>query len=401
MPYLTPDTPPDDTICYTLRIPNDKTWIGIVKGAVSELIKDYNFEAFGDYSPEDTALRFLDMYDEFVFSECQMACCYDVVNHRVTDDGQLQISVNDGDWQQDPSDPRLNGVSMPPPTLDETHTKCDAASNGLQHFQDLVATHSNDLAIATTVFELLGLIALEVAALIFAPESAPILFPILVGTVIALFAFGKTAFDAYWVSDRYDEVLCAMYCNIGDDGQFTDAQFTAFLAQYSSTLPASVAKDMLYRDMIATGKKGLNNMCSYGASASADCSACCVCEIMSHWSKGLWASGALSDNDGSGVLVETGDCYFLIDAHDRGDGTMSAYLVCTDSDTDNCIDWTATKVSGTENDFTYVFIGCGTDRTYTNFGAGGMGSPNKNAVAVLGQHAGQDFRVRFDIARHT
>jgi hypothetical protein len=194
----------------------------------------------------------------------------------------------------------------------------------------LVAAHSNDLGVATTAIELVGLIVVEIAALIFAPESAPLIVPILIASIIALFAFGKTAFDAYWVSDRYGEVLCALFCNIGDDGQFTDAGFAAFLAKYSTDLPASVAKDMLYRDMIACGVKGLNNMCAYGTSASADCSDCDCgdCDNLLDWS-------IFDDSRGSfGTITNKKKKELHLTASNAVDGTY--YVVLTTGNADIC-----------------------------------------------------------------
>lgn len=72
MPYLTPDSAPAGTICRTLVIPDDPFWLSIVTGALSELMHSYRFEQFGTATPEETAERFSQMFDEFVASECQM-----------------------------------------------------------------------------------------------------------------------------------------------------------------------------------------------------------------------------------------------------------------------------------------------------------------------------------------
>ena len=58
---------------------------------------------------------------------------------------------------------------------------------------------------------------------------------------------GKAVFDAYWVTDRRDEVFCAAYCHIGDDGSFSEAQFSAFWNEVNQKLPPSPAK-MLFMD---------------------------------------------------------------------------------------------------------------------------------------------------------
>lgn len=69
MPYPTPDTLPTTFRCRRLRIPDDVLWLEIVNGALVELIKDYNFEAVGDVTPEEAAQVFQDMFFEYLKGE--------------------------------------------------------------------------------------------------------------------------------------------------------------------------------------------------------------------------------------------------------------------------------------------------------------------------------------------
>lgn len=318
MPYLTPDTIPEDTVCYRLNIPNDVAWVGIVKGALSELIKAYNFEQYGSVSPADTAQRFIDMYDEFVFQECDMGCCYDTVESRATSDGLLQIRVNGGDWQQDPRDPRLTGGSLPPPVMDETHSKCDAATNGEQHLSDFISAYSEALGASASIVILVGEIAALIVAILIAPEAIPLLLPLLFAAASAAFSLGQTAWDAYFTSDVHDDILCALFCNIGEDGQFTDEQFAGFIADLTANMPASVAKDTFINSVIAMGKKGINNQCAYGSSADADCSSC-VCGdcALDAWAPYSEAHGSVTIIDDTtleltGALIEGFGYYCII-----------------------------------------------------------------------------------------
>jgi hypothetical protein len=73
MPYLTPDSAPGTTICRTLVIPADTYWLAIVNGALSELCKKWNFEKYGELTPEETAEAFAVMFDDFLASECEGA----------------------------------------------------------------------------------------------------------------------------------------------------------------------------------------------------------------------------------------------------------------------------------------------------------------------------------------
>lgn len=361
MPYLTPNSPPEDTHCYRLEIPNDVQWVSIVKGALSELIKAYNFEAFGDYSPEDTAYRFLQMYNDFVFQECDMGgCCYDIVESRVTDSGDMEISINGGDWQPNPADPRVTSPSLPPPIIDESHTKCDAATNGLQHLIDLNDAISGKLAVAGSALDLVIEVAALIALSLLAPAAAPFLIPLIVGAISVLFTFGQAAWDDYWDSTAYDIVLCALYCTIGEDGQFTDAQFAAFLAKIGSDLPASVARDTFYRNIVAMGRKGLNNDCAYGTSATADCSDCDCgtgCEL-NDWS---------IHNPVSGIFGQVDDVNFddgYIDVSTTGVNTDGRYYVWIERSADNlCCQYVSSEhLSGDEVN-QWAWADCGEDRS--------------------------------------
>jgi len=65
--WLTPDAPTATFTCRRLLIPGGDDWLAIVTGALNELIYARNFEAFGAYTPEQTASLFNDMFDDFCF----------------------------------------------------------------------------------------------------------------------------------------------------------------------------------------------------------------------------------------------------------------------------------------------------------------------------------------------
>lgn len=69
MPYLTPDTPPDDLmVCRRLKIPAHSDWLALVDGALSELTKAYNFEQFGTASVDDVTQFFEQFYINYIDS---------------------------------------------------------------------------------------------------------------------------------------------------------------------------------------------------------------------------------------------------------------------------------------------------------------------------------------------
>jgi len=303
MPYLTPDAPPDETRCFILTIPNDVTWIGIVKGALSELIKSYNYEAFGAFSPAQTASKFLDIYDQFVTQECDdMACCNQRIERRATDDGRLQISYDGGAWEQDPDDPRISGTSLPPIVMDDTHTKCDAATNGMDEIRDFIAKVSEDLQSGLSAVELAGEIAILICALLFAPESIPILLPLLIAAAAALFNIGQAAWNSYFTSEVEGQILCALYCSLDENGQLTSID--AFVNRLRATMTDGIGKDEFIRFIVAMGKKGVDNMCAKGTSAEADCSDCADCTTCDFSGWEIHAGrGVIVDQPGDGSYI--------------------------------------------------------------------------------------------------
>lgn len=68
--WLTPDAA-TGFICRRLLIPDGLDWLGIVTGALNELIYAYNFETDGDQTPDQTAAAFQIMFDQFCLDEDQ------------------------------------------------------------------------------------------------------------------------------------------------------------------------------------------------------------------------------------------------------------------------------------------------------------------------------------------
>jgi len=97
---------------------------------------------------------------------------------------------------------------------------------------------------------------------------------VLGAALAAAWGAGKVVFDNYWTTENKDIVFCAAVCTIGDDGSFTDAQFSEFWNRCNSDLPPSPAKMLFMGFLSSVGKQGLNAMAASGTSADSDCSDC-------------------------------------------------------------------------------------------------------------------------------
>lgn len=66
MPWMTPDSEPAETQPIVLEVPDHETWLAAVRGALFDLARQENWEQFGTLTPEETANRYLEMWEEML-----------------------------------------------------------------------------------------------------------------------------------------------------------------------------------------------------------------------------------------------------------------------------------------------------------------------------------------------
>lgn len=236
-----------------------------------------------------------------------------VVMNRITIDGRLEISIDGGTtWKPDPKDPQNAVITYPAPvTAGVSANKCDAASNGKQHIEDYIAGIHENLVGGQTAYDIGVAIALVfigiLLGLVGAPEAIPAAEKILLGifgAVQAVITLGIEAFDGYWDSDARDKILCALYCNIQEDGTFTLEGYNRFLSQMTGTEVPSPALDIVMHTIRATGLAGLNKLCAYGNASDADCSSCdCGCHL-ADWHVQTYFGGTELSRDTTSITVQ-------------------------------------------------------------------------------------------------
>jgi len=322
MPFITPNNLPTGTFCRQILIPNDPYWIGLVSGALIPFTYASEWTQITGITTDEAASRWLTMLNQYWMSDCggdDMPCegnCPEVLRRIDPSSGQPQISTDGGStWTLDPASAVAMLVAQPPPVpAGVSGTKCDAATNGKQHIEDLIAGCSAQLTTAITVFDLAVAvmeIVLEIAILFISGGTAsPLviaLAPAIWGAAHSAFELGVSAFDAYWTTDERDKILCALYCTIGDDGSFTSSQYSEFLTKWKGDATPSPAFNFVYSALKPIGVKGLNNYCSYGETADADCSDCdCgdACPTLDDWVAVLPGTlGTITDRDASSITV--------------------------------------------------------------------------------------------------
>jgi len=329
-PTQHPDEP--EFVC----IPVNREWIPILLGALQPLKYP---EYWSGTLDENRGARkdFGLLLDQIMQAEeCNMAtCCEDkiYIKRLNPETGRLERSSDDGaTWTTDPTDPTNIVVKQPPPVTDGgSTTKCDAASNFSQHWNDLITASSENLGTATTIVELASGLAAIIIDIIIAivTEGAGLVLAVTIADAIfagitAAFGEGKTAFDAYWTSDNKDKILCAAFCTMGDNGQFSQTEWEDFKHKVRADLPAGAALDMVLTAANAGGYVGGSNMASYGFSADSDCSECCPS------CAGLWdvydeTHGTILSRDETQITIEAtfiGSGYYVILS------TMAADVCC-------------------------------------------------------------------------
>lgn len=272
-------------------VPINREWIPVILGALQPM--KYPEYWAGTLEENRGARRdFGILINQIMLAEgCDMAsvCCEPTIYiYRINDDtGRFERSSDFGEnWTTDPADPLYSFVKMPAQIRDTVdHTRCDAATNFSENFNSVITDSSENIGTAASVFELATAIAGIIIDIIVTIASGGTAGTVAVAVTSAIFsacvaAFteGKTAFDAYWNSERKDAVFCAAYCTIGDNGQFSQTQWEDFKHKVRLELTPSPALDMVMTSVNAAGYVGGSNMASYGSAALADCASCdCEC----------------------------------------------------------------------------------------------------------------------------
>lgn len=318
---------PPETMEMTLCIPRNKDHMMAFFGALWELTMWDSWQPDEAHTGKELAsvwYRYWTSWDRTMNElECEdgMAkCCTPNPELRRIDPetGRPQISYDNGvTWQASPDDVQSQITLLPPlVNVGGSKTKCDAATNASEHVNELITATGENLTAASNVFALAIGIAEAILALFLILISAGTLTaPVTaVATAIwaaatSLFAMGITAYNAYWTVDKTDAILCAIYCNIGENGQFTEEQYQAFRAKVKAVLPSSPALDIVLTSINAGGAVGMSQMASYGNAAEADCSSCLCGGCATFW------VDKLDSGYTYGTIIEQTDEYVIVECH--------------------------------------------------------------------------------------
>jgi len=287
MPWLTPSNIPEDVICRPLFIPNSAEWQAIVSGAILELTRSWNWEQFGELTPEECSTRMQELQQQYYDDACGGGDCPPVF--RIGVNGQIEQLVDDdwipptGDYVLPPTPPRSEGTS--------NDRRCLAAANAASVLAQLYEEASDDFQANVDA---------DAAAINFAALLATALLVPVYGLVAAsLIAVGRiiwqVAYDTlqfigsdFWTSEFTEQLRCMLFdCAVDVGGGVIHFDYDLFLDKLAKA--TEITPDLYSLRLFGqirylltfVGSQGLDAAGATTAIDDAICD-CSVCSVTYH-----------------------------------------------------------------------------------------------------------------------
>jgi len=292
--------------------------------------------------------------DTLNLPELNMCCCPEPTNRRYNEDGELEVSYDNGiTWIVSPEfDDRFSGIVAPPISgADGEEKRCAAAASAEEYVKQNFIEELNEgsayadvYAAAVAVIALLGVTGI---GLLFAAAAA------------AIFLAGVTAIQAAFTTEVWFDFRCILYCRIEDDGSFTVAGWEGvksdILLQFTGAVSA-----VLYNWVNSVGRVGLTNSARSGFVVAADCS---LCECPNCSDK-AFAGITVDDFDHGSIVTRNVDGTITCELQPAG--AAAGYLILRFNTLGDCCYINSfTQDSGTASGA--AFIPCGTPYAEENY----------------------------------
>jgi len=221
-------------------------------------------------------------------------CCGDgtPTNTRITPDGKLQVSYDEGiTWEDAPElDPRYTSVEFQPlPGVDGDDKKCNAAASAMTVIKDdiMAKLSSSGLGIS-----MVALIAVIMAIYL----SAGTLAPLVTALVSAAMGVGYAAVAAAFTGEVWETFKCILYCRMENDASFTENGWQLVMSDIDDQL-TGIAADLLRKTVSAFGPIGMTNAARSSRAEDSDCSECgCEEEWCYKWNFLVASGGWVADS---------------------------------------------------------------------------------------------------------
>ncbi|HSW92842.1 MAG TPA: hypothetical protein VLJ15_00640 [Gammaproteobacteria bacterium] len=343
----------------------------------------------GDTRAKEAGQLWRDVLNQYLDMGCEMSCCCPEPNGtRFNADGSSSVTYDGGaTWVPNPDDPRTNAPQLPPPTTPPgADTKCKAANNALQQIKDAQSEFSNNLESGKNLLQLGLAIAGVIALVFFTSGAAAFLVPIVLELAAGILTITKADYDALFTSGVWDYVLCTLYCNVGEDGTFSQSNFNNILAKFDTHFSGNLA--LTFSSTLEGWQLvGLNNAARIPSTSNLDCSGCDCAGCASHWEleTAYFGGGTIVTRDADSITV----------ASTYVGGTRQAIAITTGNADICCTCANIEVVAGTYTDFTPHIL-CGSAIAPGNLSPGfANGQCVNTVIAFLDTNAAFTLKFTF------
>lgn len=336
--YLIPQNiEPDENICVCVPIPKDWGHINAFMGQLSELSKWLTWEKTGGDEALRAARRWLEIF----------GCVTDEVNRqmsgncgcggggsdtpqeqRIDEDGFVTVSPDGGgSWVIDTAnDPRFTGTTLPVPEGAPSDTKkCQMANSVVAALKEKQAADLAQRELGADFTAFVNGITGFLISLGVITGGVTIAITVIAGLIFQAIANVLAAdFESAFTDEVWSAVLCAVYCNIGDDGSFTTTQYVQTSGDARTAISNNTARSWVYNTIHLMGTIGLTNAARQMRAGSMTCDLC----DCSNGCPVLW--DIYNDDPYYGTILERGDDYLLCEL------TSSPYLTLITGAPDEC-----------------------------------------------------------------
>jgi len=292
MPYLTPQELPESDTCRSLSIPDDTEWLALFGGALTELIKNYNWEYSGGLTIDETVEKMTDIINNWYSDPCA-ACTtpggYRVI--RIGAGGHLEQLDEDGNWE-----PATDDYAIPPPEAREGGSPddqiCLAAKNAVNVLEQLYEAWTTywddelslDEAITAAIAFLISLVPFAFAPIVWA--IAALLLPVFA----AFYAAMNYLTADLWDEDFSNQMICFLVNCASNDAGVVTFDYDCFVGELNSLADSFGLTEIQIRLYLQVsyllyfigGVDGLNLAASTTDITNDDCSFCpsdCAIEV--------------------------------------------------------------------------------------------------------------------------
>lgn len=278
MPYLTPKEDPLDTTCRQLQIPADTEWIGIIGGALTELLKLHNWEqSSGGITREQAVARIWAMMNLYWDSDCEGCATRRIF--RISFEGKIQFSDDIGETWTDAEDTIIEPLP-PRPELTDDERECMAAANAAHvlhlTYQELLVAFETDSSISYGIGVFAAILGLLLAAIWLPLAFITALINFALGAFGAAWAGLQFLADNDWTVTFHEDFICLLKDNATVTGGIVTFDYMAVRDNVIELEGDNALKFWLFYILQVIGAEGLN---AAGATTAVESHVCnCIHE---------------------------------------------------------------------------------------------------------------------------